>query len=44
MNVPVAETYIPNNLGVVIKACRLLDFYPIIAGILRNEELHKQTS
>lgn len=30
------ETYIPNNLGVVIKARRILDFNPIIKQILDN--------
>lgn len=32
------ETYIPNNLGVVIKAIRLLDFNQIIKQILDGEE------
>ena len=32
------ETYIPNNLGVVIKAMRLLDFNQIIKQILDSEK------
>ena len=32
------ETYIPNNLGVVIKAIRLLDFNQIIKQILDSEK------
>ena len=40
-SVPVAESRIPNNLGVVIKACKLFDFENIIDEILKAEETVK---
>lgn len=43
-NAHVAETYIPNNLGVVIKACRLIDFDKIIDETYKNEEMNMQNS
>ena len=35
VNVPFTETYIPNNLGVVIKSERLLDFEAILSNLIQ---------
>lgn len=35
-NVPIAETYIPNNLGVVIKSERILDFEKILSALVKK--------
>ena len=34
---PTSETDIPNNIGVAINSRRLLDFEPIIAGVMGKE-------
>lgn len=35
-NIPVAETYIPNNIGVVIKAEKLLDFEEVLSNLIND--------
>lgn len=35
-NVPITETYIPNNLGVVIKSERILDFEKILSTLVKK--------
>ena len=31
---PVVESLIPNNIGVVIKSTKILDFYPLLKELL----------
>ena len=42
--VPYVEAGIPNNLGVVIKAARILDFKPLIAQILSPQGLQRDSA